>query len=190
MTESYPLYWPATRKRTDAWRRQRSRFATGFGASVNRVMAELRLLGARHSVVSTNVPLRRDGLPLAQAKRVEDPGVAVYFLYQDKQTCFACDRWDKVEDNIHAIAKTIEALRGIARWGTGDMLAAAFSGFTQLPSPDDWRQYFGSANTMEEVEHLYRVKARALHPDVGGSHAEMSKLNRARDAARKALTHQ
>lgn len=93
------------------------------------------LPGAKNAVVSTNVALRRDGLPLASAKRVDDPGVAVYFLYKGKQTCFACDRWDKVEDNIYAVAKTIDAMRGIARWGTGDMLDAAFNGFTALPPP-------------------------------------------------------
>jgi hypothetical protein len=48
--------------------------------------------------------------------------------------CFACDRWDSVADNVQAIRKTIEALRGIERWGTGDMVQRAFAGFVALPS--------------------------------------------------------
>jgi hypothetical protein len=184
MTEAYPLYWPEGRKRTESWKRRRSKFTTGFGAAVNLVIAELRRLSATNSVVSTNVALRRDGLPLAQAKRVDDTGVAVYFSYKGKQTCFACDRWDKVEDNIHAIAKTIEAMRGIARWGTSDMLDAAFNGFAALPAPNNWRSVLGNVNSIHEVESRYREKARALHPDAGGSHEQMSELNRARDAAR------
>lgn len=187
MTEAYPLHWPEGRKRTESWKRQRSKFSTGFGASVNIVIVELRRLGAMNSVVSTNVALRRDGLPLASAKRVDDTGAAVYFTYKGKQTCFACDRWDKVEDNIYAIAKTIEAMRGIARWGTGDMLDAAFNGFAALPAPNDWRSVLGNVHSVAEVENRYREKARALHPDAGGSHEQMSELNQARDAARAEL---
>ena len=44
---------------------------------------------------------------------------------------------------MQAIAKTIEALRGINRWGTGDMMEAAFKGFSALPAPDTnkpWRE--------------------------------------------------
>ena len=187
-TESYPLYWPEGRPRTPDWKRQRSRFSTGFGAAVNLVIGELGRLGARNAVVSTNVPLRRDGLPLASAKRVDDTGAAVYFMYKGKQTCFACDRWDKVEDNIYAIAKTIDAMRGIARWGTGDMLDAAFNGFTALPAPNDWRGILGNPSTLEDAESKYRFLARHNHPDAGGSQEEMAKINTAIASARKELS--
>lgn len=187
VTEAYPLYWPEGRQKTSDSKRQRSRFNTGFGAAVNLVFAELRRLDARNGVVSTNVPLRRDGLPLASAKRVDNPGVAIYFIYKNKQTCFACDRWDKVEDNIYAIAKTIEAMRGIARWGTGDMLDAAFTGFTALPPPPDWRAVLGCPKTIEDAEIKFRFLARQAHPDTGGSHERMSELNAAMEIARREL---
>lgn len=190
MTEAYPLYWPEGRPRTPPHRRQRSRFVTGFGASVKAVVGELRRLGARLPVVSTNVALRRDGLPLASAKRVDDPGVAVYFTYKGKQVCFACDRWDKVEDNIWAVAKTIEAMRGIARWGTGDMLDAAFTGFAALPPPGEpnWRELLGNPSTLDEAEASYRLRAKTAHPDLGGSADQMTELNAAISKAREALT--
>lgn len=187
MTESFPLYWPEGRPRTPSWKRQRSRFKTGFGMAVRQVMAELQRLGARNAVVSTNVPLRRDGLPLASAKRVDDPAAAAYFTHKGKQMCFACDRWDRIEDNIYAISKTIEAMRGIDRWGTGDMLDAAFSGFIAIPPPDDWRTALGHPETLDQAEAAYRARARVAHPDAGGSHEQMSALNRARDAARAEL---
>ena len=58
MTEAYPLYWPENRPRTPEWKRERSRFVTGFGAAVREVIAELHRLGARLPVVSTNVALQ------------------------------------------------------------------------------------------------------------------------------------
>lgn len=42
-------------------------------------------------------------------------GVAVYFTLKGQQFCFACDHWDEIKDNMQAIHKTIEALRGIER---------------------------------------------------------------------------
>ena len=189
MTEAYPLYWPEGRKRTDAWKRTRSRFNTGFGAAAKAAYDEVGRLGGRGTIVSTNVPLRRDGLPLASAKRVDDAGAAIYFTYKDKQMCFACDRWDKVEDNIWAIAKTIEALRGIARWGTGDMLEAAFKGFAALPPPRSsaWHEVLDVSPDapLSEIEVAYKRHAKNAHPDNGGSHDEMAKLNDAILQARK-----
>lgn len=191
--ENYPLYWPEGRPRTAPHRRQRSRFQTGFGMAVREVVNELRRLGARNSVVSTNVPTRRDGLPLASAKRVDDPGVAVYFRYKDKQMAFACDRWDKAEDNIWAIAKTIGAMRGIERWGSGDMTDSAFSGFQALPPPSKrkWREVLmvgDAALNVETAEQIYRKLAREAHPDSGGSHDRMAELNLAIADARRELS--
>jgi hypothetical protein len=108
---------------------------------------------------------------------------------REKSGAFACDQWDKVEDNILAIAKAIEAIRGIERWGTGDMVEAAFAGFVFLPSPDDWRSELGHPKTRAEAEAAYRQRSRTAHPDVpGGSHERMARLNRAREAARAALS--
>lgn len=187
MTEAYPLYWPKNRPRTLQVKRTYSRFKTTFGAAVRKVVGELRNLGARYPVISTNVPLRNDGLPYASCKKVDDPGVAVYFEYKGKQTCFACDRWLSVEENIYAIAQTINAMRGIARWGTGDMLDAAFSGFSALPAPETWRDALGNPKNLLEAESNYRAAARNAHPDAGGSHEEMTRLNNAIEQARKEL---
>jgi hypothetical protein len=190
VSEAFPLQWPEGRPRTERGKRERSKSRTGFSAAVHSVLTELRLLGATSAVISTNIPLRRDGLPLAQTKLVDDSGAAVYFLYRGKQLCFCCDRWLRAEDNIHAVALTIEALRGIPLWGTGNMLEAALVGFIALPNPDapsDWRSVLGTAATIAEVERRFRILARKRHPDAGGSHEGMAELNRARDAARAEL---
>jgi len=184
MIEAHPLYWPEGRTRTPKHKRQLSRFKTGFAIAVRQTNEELRRLGAKNVIISTDVPLRRDGLPLASAKTPEDTGAAIYFEYSGKQMCFACDRWNKVGDNIYAVAKTIEAMRGIERWGTGDMVKAAFTGFLALPPASDWRNILGNPSTLSEAESAYKALVRENHPDTGGSNELMAELNRAREMAR------
>jgi hypothetical protein len=199
MTTAYPLQWPAGRKRTDHFSREHAKFDVTLARARDNIMAEVRLLcGGRYGidpniVISTNLNLRRDGLPLANQRAPDDPGVAVYFTYKKRQMAFACDRWLKIEHNMQAIAKTIEALRGISRWGTGDMLAAAFTGFAALPAPGGeptWREVLGvTADTRDLpiVRAAYRILASRHHPDKGGSHDAMTKLNAALAAAEKEI---
>lgn len=133
MTNAYPLEWPSGRPRTKY--KARSNFDTPFAKARDRCLGEIRSLGGSAPIISSNMPLRLDGLSYAKAPPFIDPAVAVYFTYKKRQICFACDRWDAVQDNMHAISLTIGALRGIARWGTGDMMEAAFTGFVALPAP-------------------------------------------------------
>jgi hypothetical protein len=193
LMEAYPLYWPEGRPRLPRYSRQKAKFDTSFARARDNIVREVKLLTNSYReptvIISTNLPLRHDGLPLASAKKVDDPAVAVYFTYKDRQRCFACDRWDAIEDNMQAICKTIEALRGIARWGTGDMLEAAFTGFTALPSnkAKRWTDVLGFPPdvtvTADQVRAKYRELVAIHHPDRGGSHARMAEINAARDEA-------
>ncbi len=187
--EAYPLQWPAGRPR--AKRRQNAQFQLSLAKARDHLMNEVRLLNGRQPVLSSNLELRLDGLPYANQKQPDDPGIAVYFTYKDKQHCFACDDWRKVEDNLRAIGKTIEALRGIARWGTGDMMERAFQGFVALPSPVQWWHVLGFESAtglnLNEVEIRYKKLAMQRHPDRGGSDDAMTELTWARDQAREQL---
>lgn len=201
--QRYPLHWPEGRPRTPPHRRESARFDTTFARARDEVVRQIELmcgyswqLKETALIISTNLALRNDGLPLASQRKIDDPGVAVYFNYKKRPMCFACDRWDRIEDNMQAIAKTIDALRGIARWGTGDMLEAAFTGFTALPSPStgdnrSWRSWLmfeeHARPSWEEVERAYRTIAAKAHPDRGGNDQWMAALNNARDQARKEL---
>ncbi|MBC7602745.1 MAG: J domain-containing protein [Ramlibacter sp.] len=204
-TEAYPLHWPAGRDRTKAYYREQAKFEVTFARARDNIIHEVGLLtgtsryGDAQIVISTNTALRRDGLPLAGQRQPDDTGVAVYFTHKKRQMVFACDRWTKIEHNMQAIAKTIEALRGIARWGTGDMLAAAFTGFTALPPPSatptpgakrHWRDVFGTGvRSRSDLTDVYRRLASAYHPDRGGDPAKMAELNTARDEALKEVGH-
>src|SRR5699024_4419079 len=137
-------------------------------------------------ILSTNVPVRKDGLFYASAKAPDDPGVAVYFDYQDRQHCFACDEWDRLRDNVQGIRKTIEALRGIARWGSGDMMQQAFTGFSALPDRESaaqrhWAEVLGVSSTASksEIIEAYRRARRCAHPDSGGSAKQFHRVQQA-----------
>lgn len=207
---AYPLTWPIGRPRTPRGKQTRSRFHTqtrdrmesGYtmvrrspitvATGRDDLVSELYRLGAKSVIISTNIELKNDGLPYSNRKPPDDPGAAVYFTYQDREMCFACDRWTSVGENLQAIAKTIEALRGIERWGTGEMVQAAFTGFQaiawQAPDPP-WRFTLGVSESaaLDEAEEAYTRKAREHHPDRGGSHDEMARLNLAIEKARKEL---
>ena len=190
--DAYPLCWPVGRPRTK--NPGPSRFKVkSFAQARDFVIAEVSRLGGKSIVVSTNIPLRNDGLPYAKFRQPEDQGVAVYFQYKGKQMCFACDLYWRIEDNMHAIGMTIKALRGIARWGTGDMMERAFTGFEALPPPGGhakrpWWQVLGVNQhaTPEEIKTAYHRQAMACHPDRGGNESLMAEVNAAYSEATRA----
>lgn len=175
--EAYPLCWPLGKQRTK-WR-DRARFDTQFGKTRDALLREIKLLGGSNIIISSNIPVRNDGLPYSHLRTVNgDPAIAVYFTRKQKQMCFACDRWDSPEDNLHAITLTISALRGITRWGTGDMMEATFTGFAALPektSGSSWWEVLGVPinATREQARTAYTLLVKKHHPDVLGGNAEM-----------------
>lgn len=191
---AFPLAWPEGRERTPAHKRQASKFDCTFAQARDGLGAEIVRLGGRYSVLSTNLPLNLSGLPYASRGEPADPGVAAYFEYKGKSMCFACDRWSKVKDNIRAIEKTIDAIRGIQRWGSGEMLDRAINAFQALAAPTakrSWREVLGlqhhRAFDRATVEEAWRYLAKTHHPDKGGDPAKMAEINAARDEALKEL---
>ena len=190
-TQAHPLQWPEGQARTKF--REPSRFKTTFAVARDELASELERLGAKLPVLSTNVEIRLDGLPYANRPEPADPAVAVYFQWRDRHMCFACDKWDRVKDNIQAVRKTIEALRGIERWGSGDMMAAAFSGFEALPSPnqiDHWRSILDCPNTndLTIIKDSYRRLVSITHPDKGsGNNRQFQRVNEAWRQAQQEL---
>lgn len=184
-----PLAWPEGRPRTPAGARKTSRFDVSHNQACANLFAQIRQLGGGRAVISTDMELRRDGLPYA-GQRVDDTGAAVYFMHKGRWVAFACDRWDRLACNIHAIAKTIEALRGIARWGTGDMLDVAIQGFVALPPPAPKRKWWDVLGVqpgapIEVIEASYRALAKKAHPDKGGEATAWAELEAAITEARK-----
>lgn len=197
----YPLQWPAGWKKTDSWRRKKAKFKNNTLARArDGMLNQLALMGCSRLtiVISSNVPLRRDGLPHGdwERKYMSDPGVAVYFVRKGKPQVIACDQYSRVEDNLHAVELTIEALRGIERWGSSELLERTFTGFDALPPPPPpketprkrpWREVLGytvgAAVTQSMLVSRRNQLAFESHPDRGGSHERMAEINRAYDEA-------
>lgn len=181
--DAFPLQWPAGWDRVSPYRRERGAFKTSFAKARDELMAEIGKMGGRLPVLSSNMTLRRDGLPYAQQSRIEDPGIAVYFERKGKPMCFACDRYTTVEANTQAIRLTIAALRGIDRWGASDMMERAFTGFAQLAGPSgDWREVLDA----DDPEGSYRRLRAKHHPDRGGDPDEFRRVQSAYEQWRAA----
>lgn len=205
-TEAYPLTWPAGWKRMSAHLRTRARFSKdvrqygnegqswskkselSIAQALERVMNELRTMGVDLSkvIISTNLELRNDGLPRSGQRAPSDPGVSVYWNVrgQKNQRCMAIDRYDRVQDNLAAIAATLSAMRAIERHGGAEILDRAFTGFSALPAPEQPWQVLGVKHdaTTADIETAYRRLASEHHPDRGGDTGQMARINGARDA--------
>ena len=101
-----------------------------------------------------------------------------------------CDRWKLVEHNVQAIALTIEAMRGMERWGAKHMIKAMFTGFKALPEKGSGENPFevlgldAAREYMEqEITAAYKRKAKTEHPDAGGSEERWRRVREAHDLA-------
>ncbi len=183
--DAFPLQWPVHWPRTKS--PSRARFDTTMAAARDGILHELSLMGVRSNsiVISTDIPLRMDGLPKANRRVPDDPGVAVYFIREGRELCIPCDKWDRIQDNMQAIRKTIEALRGLERWGAKHMVDAAFQGFDALPaqSQHGWWVVLGVPRDASgtDVRSAYRMAVSVHHPDKGGDPERFHEIQQAFD---------
>ncbi|MEM7284096.1 MAG: J domain-containing protein [Pseudomonadota bacterium] len=193
-----PLTWP------DGWERTKRRKNSQFGdhsiaKAIKYVLHELELMGypSWNVIISSDLKLRQDGLPYSSQKKPDDPGVSVWFRKcnetEKQRKVIAKDLYTDIADNLWAIGKVLEAMRGIERWGGGDMLNRMFTGFVALPDPESinsmWRSILGyDGHDLSECEHAYRVARSKAHPDKGGSEMETHHVNQAWKQARVELS--
>lgn len=188
-TDAFPLAWPPGWPRHKGQRDSDRRFS-GPSYRWDRVYRglkeELHRIGASDIsvVVSTNQPVRNDGLPYAQQRSINDPGVAVYFHRSKKALVMAQDRFDTVIGNMRSLTMAIEGLRQMERHGGAVMLERAFDGFAALPPPEDCWKILGLTGhgpnlNADLVTRMFRAKVKEVH----GTGADMDRLVKARDEA-------
>lgn len=213
--QSYPLCWPDGWKRIAADERRYGHFnrkereyrsgtagSTGYSITrtkdlsvtdaLSRLLQSLERMGVERQdvIVSTNIRTRLDGMPRSGEKQPIDPGVAVYWKrVGEKMRCMAIDQYTTVEDNLAALAATLESFRTIERHGGAQILDRAFRGFAALPenSSQPWRNVLGFPFNIpiskEEIERRYRELVKVHHPDIGGDRDRFEAIHQARKDA-------
>jgi len=189
MTVAYPLHWPPGFPRTVG--RSWSKFRTGLEQAQNNVTKSLRTFSKESEkdivnlVISSNVTM--------MITEPKDPGVAVYFRWDNIDCCIAVDRYPTPADNLQAIMHVIEAERVKLRHGGLNIVRAAFRGYAALPPPKGpegqlakpWWDILGvpEGSPVAVAEQRYRDLVKTVHPDRGGDPAQFNAIT---DAIRKA----
>lgn len=181
----FPLCWPDTMPRKTG-SREAGQFKTALGAALKNVESSLNLFGrdsgkpVRDIVISSNVTLGHNN--------PADPGVAVWFTWEDQSICIPVDRYSTVEANLQAIHHVLEARRTELRHGTLALVRATMKGFQALPAPKSWRLILAIPPEMmvneASLNEAYRMAAR-----MAGPHSDrLTEINLARDRARQELS--
>ena len=184
MIEAYPLQWPVGYKREK--NKKHAAFNTSFSKARDGIIKELTMMKAANIIISSNVPLKKDGLPYAvpfgKLNVTNDTGIAVYFTFNKEQKVICCDAYLTLDDNMQAINKTVEALRGIDRWKCSDIINQTFTGFKALPeksSSETWYNILGISynSTRDQIKDAYYKKSAIYHPDKGGNTDMFTKIS-------------
>lgn len=184
---------------------KRSQFRLSQGRSINELRSELARIKATSVAIEVDVKpeeIRRNGF-LSVRATTRTPGVRVSATTAEYGSLvWETARYDNWPDNVLAIAKTLEALRALDRWGVTKG-GQQYRGWAQLPGdvaemmrPEDaWRILceLGSATglagikpTPEISRSVYRSASKASHPDAGGDAEKFRELGKAADALRVA----
>lgn len=167
---SWPYYlkvkpivqWPGAM--VPANRRKVASFRAGFGATVSLLERELQHLtniGRREAILQMALPdkqIRRDGYPYANAKP-DHPGVIVTIESKWGPLSYPCDTFDDWQDNLRAIAKGLEALRLVDRYGVTKN-GEQYAGFKQLGAGPTMTQ----REAAEFLLDLSKVNDGEIHP--------------------------
>ncbi|MEJ0093295.1 MAG: J domain-containing protein [Methylocella sp.] len=138
MTTAFPLSWPDGFPRTI--RRETGQFKTTLAGALENVETSLTAFGkssgkpVANIILSSNVSLGRE--------KPDDPGVAVWFTWENTQICIPVDRYSTPAANLQAIHHVIEARRTELRHGTLAVVRATMKGFIALPAPGGKRPWW------------------------------------------------
>ena len=157
---------------------------TPYSQTIRELEYEVELLQRRDQplVVQIGAGYRpgdvRRGQPRADARAPMHPGVEVSFDTRYGRLTYATDVFLDWRDNVRAIAKGLEALRAIDRWGVAKR-GQQYAGFGQItaggPDAERGRKLVERAGGLREA-------MRAHHPDLGGEERDMVDILAYRDS--------
>ena len=179
-----------------------SPFTATWTTTLELLDRELRQIGAKRWVLQVDVSesqIRNDGGIYARATPYS-PAVRVAFESRHGPLIYACDKFTHWQDNVRAIALSLEALRKVDRYGVagaGEQYRGwqAISSRPAVMSKDQaaefiahWADFSASepsivrAAVLNDVPAFYRAAAKRAHPDITGDDGDtMARLNAARD---------
>lgn len=173
---------------------------------------ELRHIGVRDAVIQLALKdrdIRLDGQIRADA-RIAHPGVVLSLIHPKQgPLTFACDKWTTWQSNIRGIAKALEALRLVDRYGITSS-GEQYTGWKELPSGmplgeraeevmsemDAARILAGAISHAHDLEqnartvledpdfrrYAYRQAVKLAHPDTGAEASDgFLRIQRAKD---------
>ena len=191
--------WPARKKRAPyredaAFRNSSTKQWTAVGVSYDDLERAVRgmpnttygvLVRVRTHLNPVRAFARGTGFPKGDAPTPADPSVVVEIEAKGGRLVYACDRYTRWQDNLRAIALTLEHLRGADRYGVLDA-GEQFVGSRALPPPgaslvtppmtvEAAAMFVAKAaghghadvvmNSIDNYRGDYRAAARKFHPD-------------------------
>lgn len=182
--------WPGKPKTT----RKRAVFRATYQKRLVFLERELNHLGARGILIQAYLnedQIRNDGWPRSN-QRPKQPGIIVTFQNRKGESLsFPCDTYTDWEDNLYAIALSLESLRAVDRYGVTQR-EEQYQGWKRLAAPEKeqtrdrtWAlshlamlagTVVSALGNQSGIDLAYRAAARKTHPDHGGSTEEFQVL--------------
>lgn len=184
-------------------------FRSKWQSTLDLLSEETELLGAQLVILQIDVvdrEIRRDGMLRANARVGQFPGVRISFDSIHGPLMYATDAYEQQyphglpswQANIRAIGLALEALRAVDRYGVSGR-GEQYRGWTAI---DSRPAVMTRTQAAEFIAHwaadprypadavsadpqlaagAHRAAAKRAHPDAGGDHDTMARLNAARD---------
>lgn len=146
--------------------RRHSQFKASYPRSIGLLQREVGYLGGRDITFGVGLEerdLRQDGTPRANARSFSHPGVEISFDSREHgRLTYATDQFWDWQDNVRAIALSLEALRSVDRYGVAK--GKQYTGFALLTSGPGLEE-----QGRLHVERWGSIKEalRHTHPDTG-----------------------
>jgi hypothetical protein len=176
--------WPGAETPDHA--RTWSQFSASLGSTLATLAKELRALDARNVALCIDLrerDIRLDGLPRADARPLT-PRVLLAFDSKWGPLQYATDVYRSWEENLRAIALSMEALRAVDRYGVSKR-GEQYRGWKALPASTDPAAALTTPEQATEFMRRwggdFKRALRETHPDAGGDEGEFRTVVRARE---------
>jgi hypothetical protein len=149
----------------------RSQFSASFSTTVAELTDELRHMQAKNVIIELDLDekqIRLDGMPRADA-RIGSPAVVISFQSKHGDLRYATGEFDRWQDNVRAIARSLNALRAVDRYGVSKR-GEQYRGWKALPPSSDPADNIATPEQarkfLDEHGGSFEQAAKRLHPDV------------------------